>query len=100
MAETKLSKAKVPMMKPPHKVKRLGLRTKTKRRMVSFRMKHETLDVLEKLTKVGRKYFHAKFSYSDTIEMCLSIWKDMEKATIVENGIKYLTERDQKVLTE
>lgn len=100
MAETKLSKAKMPTMKPTTKVKRLGLRTKTKRRMVSFRMKHETLEVLEALTKVGRKHFHAKFSYADTIEMCLSIFKDMEKATIVEKGIKYLTERDTKVLTE
>ena len=99
MADTKLTKTKIPTMRPKEKVKHLGLKTQGKRKMVSFRFKHQTIEILDALTEAGKKHFHAKFSYTDTLEMCLGILKDMDKQELIEKGAKYLRERDDDVLT-
>lgn len=100
MPETKLTNTKVPTMRPRTKIKKkLGLLKPDQRKMVSFRLKMETIELLETMTGMGKKHFYSRFSGADTIELCLSILKDMDKLTLLEKGSKYLSKKDDDVLT-
>lgn len=75
MAETKLSKARIPRRKPKEEPKKLGLLTKGNRRMVTFRMSVETMGILDDMIDKNRHEVFHSISKTDILEtaiLCLS----------------------------
>ncbi len=71
MAETKLTNAKVPNMKPAPK--KLGLLTPKKRKDISFRFRNKTIERLNEMLAESHEKIHHKVSRTDIIE-ALVIW--------------------------
>lgn len=70
MAETKLSKAKIPNMKPA-KPKKLGLLTPEKRRMVSFKLDPHVIEQVLGLVVEYKKSFFYSLTKTDILETAL-----------------------------
>lgn len=90
MADTKLSKVKIPQTRPTAKTKKLGLLTVGKRKMCSFRFKHQALELLNELVRRGRKEVNSKMSGSDIIEASLHVLLGMDKEAFVSHCQKVL----------
>lgn len=90
MAETKLSKVRVPDTRPKPTSKKLGLLTKGKRKMCSFRFKYSALELLEDLVRRGRKEVNSKMSGSDIIEASLHVLLGMDKEAFASHCQKVL----------
>jgi hypothetical protein len=72
MAETKLSKAKIPNMAPVEKPAKLGLLTPEKRRMVSFKLDPLTIsNLLGLVTHYKESYFYG-ITKTDVLETALA----------------------------
>lgn len=71
MDDTKLSRAKIPTMKPKTKPKKLGLLTSPKRKMVTFRMRPETIESMMDMLKEKRKTLYHGITKTDLIEAAL-----------------------------
>jgi hypothetical protein len=91
MAETKLTKAKIPNMKGKPE-KKLGLLTSKNKRMVTFRMSNETLKILNDMVESKRNTLFHEISKTCIIEaaiMHLSTLSDKKFKTIcAEYGSK------------
>lgn len=93
MADTKLSKAKIPNMKPSAKPKKLGLLTPEKRRMVSFKLDPHTIEaVLELVTHYKKSFFYG-ITKTDLLETALSEFLSKSEEQQLELLQKYGLER-------
>lgn len=70
MADTKLTNTKIPTRNPQKKEK-LGLLTSHRRKMISYRMRPEIIELLHELTIEFKKKHTSKMTKSDLIEMAL-----------------------------
>lgn len=91
MAETKLTNTKIPARKPRETPKRIGLLLRGKRRMGSFRLKHETFELLESIVKRGKDIVSIKTSNSDIIEAGVCLLSKLKDEEFQQHCLKVMS---------
>lgn len=72
MADTKLSRTKIPIMKP-QKEEKLGLLSRKSRHQITLRFRPQTLERLHELVILARKHIHKRACRTEILE-ALTHW--------------------------
>ena len=68
---TKLTTDRIPNMKPKEKSKKLGILTPKRRKNITMRFQHDTIERLEKILHRAHEAINYKISRTDIIEALL-----------------------------
>lgn len=95
MADTKLTRARIPTRRPTLTHKKLGLLTPYKRRMVSLRLSQDTIELLSELIKSKKQKNYIGITKTDLIEAAILHISRMKEEEFARACQQLNLERDQ-----